>query len=191
MMKKSKILSLAVVVMALGMSAPVQAKECKDELVEAKGKYKLTRIMAYPSSLFAWRKTVDGIHGPAYHSWRRASQRNVDCAKVPNEVGKMRWQCTRTALPCAKNGKGDGTSGTINDGGYNDNPQYPGETLYKGRSGRDVRALQVMLKEAGYNVTIDGDFGNGTRNAVKAFQKTEAIQVDGVVGRETWDRLAG
>jgi len=60
-----------------------------------------------------------------------------------------------------------------------------------GHVGDDVKVLQQLLDDAGYYVDVDGEFGYKTRTAVKAFQKAEAIQVDGVVGRETWDRLAG
>jgi|GEM_PF-1774410 len=187
-MSKFKILSLATVVMALAMSAPANAKECKDDPVVASGKTKLTRVMAYPSSLFAWRKAVRNTHGHVYQAWRRAEDRDINCQKVTTGYGNKRWKCTRTARPCAKNGAGDGSH---NHGDNYDTPPYPGSVLQRGDTGRNVEVMQQLLKDAGYNVTIDGDFGNSTRNAVRKFQRVEAIQVDGVVGRETWDRLAG
>ena len=188
-MSKFKILTLTAVLMTHGMSVPAAAKECKTEPIVTKGKMKLTKISAYPSSLFAWRNAVKNTHGPSYQAWRRAADRNIDCGKVINDDGNRRWQCTRTARPCAKNGRGDGSHN--HGGAYDDNPAFPGEVLQRGSDGKDVEVLQRLLVEAGYRVTIDGDFGNATRTAVRKFQKYEAIQIDGVVGRETWDRLAG
>lgn len=178
------------VVLALGMSASANAKECLTESITTKGKMKITKFMAYPSSLFAWRRAVNNTHGPAYHSWRRAENRDIDCAKVYNAKGKKRWQCTRTARPCAKNGSGGGSHNHGGDTNY-DTPPYPGHVMETGHVGDDVKVLQQLLDDAGYYVDVDGEFGYKTRTAVKAFQKAEAIQVDGVVGRETWDRLAG
>ncbi|MDO8392642.1 MAG: L,D-transpeptidase family protein [Actinomycetota bacterium] len=67
-------------------------------------------------------------------------------------------------------------------------------TLGKGSSGEEVRALQDRLKALGFDPgPSDGDFGNGTQQAVWAF---EAIvynlpydQQVGVVTNEMWQRM--
>ena len=64
--------------------------------------------------------------------------------------------------------------------------------LRKGSKGKDVKALQILLKGYGYSVGwygADGDFGNATEAAVKKFQAAEKIAVDGVVGPDTWAHL--
>lgn len=61
--------------------------------------------------------------------------------------------------------------------------------LRMGAKGARVRALQALLVRAGHAVTVDGDFGPATRDAVRAFQKTQRIRVDGVAGPETMRRL--
>ena len=62
----------------------------------------------------------------------------------------------------------------------------------KGMSGVQVKGLQTMLAEYGYyKATIDGSFGDKTEAAVKAFQKAEGLDADGLVGEKTWARLAG
>lgn len=62
----------------------------------------------------------------------------------------------------------------------------------KGMEGVQVKGLQTMLKEYGYyTATVDGKFGDKTELAVKAFQKAEGLDVDGIVGKATWSRLAG
>lgn len=65
-------------------------------------------------------------------------------------------------------------------------------TLKTGSGGDEVKALQKMLEASGYNcgkAGIDGDFGNGTLSAVKAFQKAEGLDDDGIVGAKTWAAL--
>ena len=62
----------------------------------------------------------------------------------------------------------------------------------KGMEGVQVKGLQTMLKEYGYySATIDGKFGDKTEASVKAFQRAEGLDVDGIVGKATWSRLAG
>jgi len=38
-------------------------------------------------------------------------------------------------------------------------------------------------------VSVDGIFGNGTASAVKNFQAVHGLQVDGIVGQETWKAM--
>lgn len=61
--------------------------------------------------------------------------------------------------------------------------------LRMGSSGARVRDLQTLLVRAGYAVTVDGDYGPATRDAVKDFQKAQKIVSDGVAGPETMRRL--
>jgi len=60
------------------------------------------------------------------------------------------------------------------------------KTLREGASGNEVEKLQEKLKELGFNPgLIDGDFGPGTEAAVIAFQRSEGLLADGVVGPRT------
>ncbi|HEV7350951.1 peptidoglycan-binding protein [Telluribacter sp.] len=60
------------------------------------------------------------------------------------------------------------------------------QTLHLHSSGADVVLLQEKLKALGFNPgRIDGDFGPGTEAAVIAFQKSEGLLADGVVGTKT------
>lgn len=60
-------------------------------------------------------------------------------------------------------------------------------TLSKlGSRGEEVRKIQKKLKSLGYYTgAVDGIFGTGTRNAVKAFQKNCGITADGIAGPKT------
>lgn len=61
----------------------------------------------------------------------------------------------------------------------------PARTLKKGLTGQDVKWLQYELVESGYKLTIDGDFGNKTYNALIKFQKSAKLVVDGKAGPAT------
>lgn len=61
----------------------------------------------------------------------------------------------------------------------------PTRTLKKGCTGQDVKWLQYELVEAGYTLTIDGDFGSKTNKALLAFQKSAKLEQDGKCGPAT------
>ena len=59
-------------------------------------------------------------------------------------------------------------------------------TIYRlGDRGDGVGEIQLALKLAGYNVTMDSQYGPKTREAVMAFQRSRGIGADGVVGPKT------
>lgn len=63
-------------------------------------------------------------------------------------------------------------------------------TLKKGASGNITKLLQEKLVKLGYTTNgVDGIFGNGTYSAVREFQKTRGLSIDGVVGQNTWRKL--
>lgn len=70
---------------------------------------------------------------------------------------------------------------------------YPGEVLRNGSQGEAVRALQEYLNFiANYytgipKIQVDGVFGNGTENAVRAFQRTFGLNESGIVSAQLWD----
>lgn len=64
--------------------------------------------------------------------------------------------------------------------------------IEKGDTGSEVKQLQENLIELGYKLPkygADGDFGNETLAALKAFQKDQGIAVDGIIGPVTQDKL--
>lgn len=63
-------------------------------------------------------------------------------------------------------------------------------TLRKGASGNITKLLQEKLVKLGYNTNgVDGIFGSGTYSAVREFQKTRGLSIDGIVGANTWRKL--
>src|SRR5260370_28294868 len=58
--------------------------------------------------------------------------------------------------------------------------------LESGSNGPDVSSLQDNLRTAGFSPGIaDGNFGPGTQAAVVAFQRSEGLLADGIVGPRT------
>lgn len=62
--------------------------------------------------------------------------------------------------------------------------------MRKGASGNITKLLQEKLVKLGYSTNgVDGIFGSGTHSAVREFQKTRGLSVDGIVGQNTWRKL--
>lgn len=109
--------------------------------------------------------TVDGIFG--MHTQAAVKRFQVGASLVADGlVGPLTWR----ALP---------------DGGA-----MP--VLALGSTGDVVRALQIVLTDRAPDHPdtrphgIDGDFGPHTRASVEAFQQSAGVEVDGVVGEQTW-----
>jgi cell wall-associated NlpC family hydrolase len=65
-------------------------------------------------------------------------------------------------------------------------------TVREGSRGPAVKELQTLLKSKGFNPgAADGVFGPKTKAAVLAFQRSQGITADGIVGPQTWGRLKG
>jgi peptidoglycan hydrolase-like protein with peptidoglycan-binding domain len=62
-------------------------------------------------------------------------------------------------------------------------------TLRQGAKGASVTQLQNLLRNKGFNIAADGDFGPKTTAAVKSFQASRGLAADGVVGPKTWAAL--
>lgn len=63
-------------------------------------------------------------------------------------------------------------------------------TLRFGDNGSAVKEMQQALSALGYGTNgIDGKYGNGTRDAVKRFQKANNLTADGIAGAKTLAKL--
>lgn len=75
-------------------------------------------------------------------------------------------------------------------------PSYPGIPLKLGSAGEEVRIIQRQLNRIGDNYpaipktnNTNGIFGVDTEDAVKKFQQTFNLTVDGIVGKSTWYKI--
>ncbi|MCA1675074.1 MAG: peptidoglycan-binding protein, partial [Actinobacteria bacterium] len=59
----------------------------------------------------------------------------------------------------------------------------------EGDRGPRVSAVQFLLRAHGSGIVADGSFGPLTRGAVREFQTTRGLTVDGIVGNQTWPAL--
>jgi peptidoglycan hydrolase-like protein with peptidoglycan-binding domain len=108
---------------------------------------------------------VDGIFGTVTEQTVKLFQQGAGL-QVDGIVGPLTW----AELP---------------DGG-------PMPTLQEGSTGPVVSSLQTILTNgaaSNWGVTpqgIDGDFGPNTKASVEAFQAWGHVDVDGIVGDQTW-----
>ena len=64
------------------------------------------------------------------------------------------------------------------------------KTLRRGDRGQDVVSMQQALTALGYlKGASDGNFGTGTKTAVENFQKDNGLDVDGIAGAKTLEKL--
>ena len=69
-------------------------------------------------------------------------------------------------------------------------PAYPGKMLVKGTTDKaNTRVVQQRYNDLGFNVVVDGIFGNQTEAVTKTYQKNNKLVVDGKVGLQTWGSL--
>jgi len=108
---------------------------------------------------------VDGVFGVYTESAVRAFQTWANIDEVDGIVGPETWLKL--------------------DEANKDDP-----TVKKGSREIAVRGVQRRLIQLGFDPgEIDGDFGEKTEAAVKAFQEKYDLDVDGTVGPATWAAL--
>ncbi|HUW00748.1 MAG TPA: N-acetylmuramoyl-L-alanine amidase [Acidimicrobiales bacterium] len=66
-------------------------------------------------------------------------------------------------------------------------PPWPGRYLKRGMSGNDVRVWQARMKQRGWNLAADGQYGPASESVCQKFQAEKRLGVDGIVGPATWD----
>lgn len=102
----------------------------------------------------------------------------------------INWYSKRTPVKCGwlGNVKLTQLTGTT-DSGF-DVTKLP--TLHKGVTNRaSIKALQSLLRGYGYDIAVDGYFGDATKNALGRYQKAQGLTVDYYCGPATWAKLLG
>ena len=129
---------------------------------------------------------VDGEFGSstveAVKSFQRATQLTPS-----GTVGRK----TVAALKAAAQGASANQSGGFDPLRAKEKRQSLGDRIpvKRGMSGHDIRVLQDLLGNAGYDVTIDGEFGGRTFRAVEAFEQAHGLPVNGELDAADIDAL--
>jgi len=66
-------------------------------------------------------------------------------------------------------------------------PSWPGRFLVLGIVGDDVRTWQQRMTQRHAHLDVDGEYGPESRDVCVAFQTQNRLEVDGVVGPQTWN----
>jgi len=65
-------------------------------------------------------------------------------------------------------------------------------SYHQGDQGQDIAGIQAQLNALGYNAgSADGDFGQATAVAIGKFQRDRGLDVDGVIGMDTYRAIMG
>lgn len=75
------------------------------------------------------------------------------------------------------------------DGIFGKNTYNACVNVRKGATGNITWLIQAMLICHSFDIEADKIFGVNTQNAVKNFQTRNALAVDGIVGKETFNKL--
>ena len=68
-------------------------------------------------------------------------------------------------------------------------PIQPFPLVKEGDKNHPIETLQYLLRAHGTAIVVDGIFGVRTDSAVRAFQTSRHLPVDGLVGAHTWSAL--
>ncbi len=75
------------------------------------------------------------------------------------------------------------------DGIFGNNTYNACINVRKGAEGNITYLIQAMLICHSFKINVDGIFGNATESAVKEFQARNNLVVDGIVGKNTFNKL--
>ncbi len=79
--------------------------------------------------------------------------------------------------------------GLVVDGIFGSKTKNACVSVRKGAKGNITYILQAILYCKGYKIAVDGDFGVNTENAVKDYQQSNGLTVDGIAGKNTFTKL--
>lgn len=118
------------------------------------------------------RLTVDGSYGRATAAAVRQFQCSVGITS-DGITGRTTWEALYNNY-AELNGEGE---------------QFPGVSIRRSHKAAAVRSAQTRLNAQGARLNADGNYGAATEAAVRVFQAANGLPADGVIGRNTWNRL--
>ena len=135
----------------------------------------VTRLQQRLKELGYYNGEVDGQYGPGTAEAVRVfqAQHGLDSDGIAGEATRTRLyaQDAQTCVPTAT-------------------PTATPSLLKKGDASDAVREMQQRLKELGYSDgEVDGDFGGGTEESVRLYQRQNGLDVDGIAAEKTFASL--
>lgn len=129
-------------------------------------------------SLGYYSGSIDGDYGTgtqkAVTSFQKANGLKANGYVNSSTLNKMNSSSAKKASSSKSSSSSTSSSGTC----------APGD------SGDHVKKVQKRLKALGYyNGTVDGSYGNNTKNAVSSFQKANGLNVTGKVNSSTLNKM--
>ncbi len=196
---------LAASIIAFGAPAAAAPADC-EQYLESQDSYPIARCESGYNVFNVQRYLigqgyvvdVDGYFGASTEAAVRSFQSSIGL-NVDGLVGPETWRRLLTeAQGIDANGNGlidpwelvvgnsDGEVPEDTCDSYVENDRYPIRLCDKGHA---VTLIQQALKAQGYAVQVDGVFGRATRLAVRQFQLDNELEVDALVGPQTWKAL--
>lgn len=143
---------------------------------------KLNRLAAVYEAINT--QTEDGKFGPNMENAVKRFQRQFSLT-VDGIIGKATWDKIVLAF-----------DGLMDNECMRVSPVYSGTQMSKGSQSEDVRLVQSYLNGLSIRcpgvclpLTVDGMYGEGTKQSVSRFQSNNNLSVDGIVGKATWDKI--
>jgi peptidoglycan hydrolase-like protein with peptidoglycan-binding domain len=115
--------------------------------------------------------TADGYYGPATEAAVRAYQK-ANGLTVDGTAGPQTLAHLGLTAPAPKP-----SSGVV---------AWPGVYLSDYTAHPSVRTYQQRMRDRGWLITVDGKYGSGSARVTRQFQREKGLDVDGVVGPDTW-----
>ena len=75
------------------------------------------------------------------------------------------------------------------DGIFGTNTYNACINVREGAKGNITWLIQAMLVCHSFDISVDGIFGNATKNAIKELQRRNGLSVDGICGKNTFNKL--
>lgn len=105
-------------------------------------------------------------------------------SKTPSDTSSSSSSSNSSSSSSGSDNSSGSSSSSASDSSGNQSSSSNAPSVYKnGSSGAEVKKIQQRLADLGYyNGAIDGNFGDATEEAYKAFQKAAGLTVDGIAG---------
>ena len=145
----------------------------------AKARLNIDEYNKFAKGVVLWREGHVGVY---IGDGKVVEAKGINYGVVETDIKTGKWKCGLT-FDYLEYDYGD----KVNNISTRQNNPYPEptKTLGKGCKGDDVKWLQFELCACGYKLTIDGSFGNKTLSALKSFQQSAKLVVDGKCGPKT------